>query len=121
MGWIAPSLAVPSRDLALKLPSCLIWVSGNGCCTASCCREREKHTSSYMCSGNMSELDLLRSSSPSMTYFETVVISRGMPSGLDQCDPIHFVLQAGGCTGKVAYFPFLCRKFGLFVCFPSST
>lgn len=42
LAWIAPSLAVPSRDPALKLHCCLIWVSGNECCTASCYRQREK-------------------------------------------------------------------------------
>lgn len=41
LAWRAPSLAVPSRDPALKLHFCLIGVSGNERGTASCCREGE--------------------------------------------------------------------------------
>lgn len=54
-----------------------------------------------------------------MTYFETAVISRGMPSGLDQCDPINlcFRLEEALAKFKVAYFPFLCRKFVFFLFF----
>lgn len=41
-----------------------------------------------------------------MTYFETVIICRGMPSGLDQCDPINLCFgleEALSCL----FFPFV--------------
>lgn len=117
LAWIAPSLAVPSRDPALKLHCCLIWVSGNECCTVSCYGEREKHTRTYTRSGNMSELGLLRSSSPSMTYFETVIICRGMPSGLDQRDPISLCFRLEEALTKLLIFPFCAGSLFFWVFF----
>lgn len=112
------------RDSALKLHPCLIWVSGNECCIESCYRKKGEHTRTYTGSGNMSELGLLRSSSPSMTYFETVVISRGMPSGLDHCDPINLCFRLEEALTKLLIFPFCAESlfsFFFFSHFPSNT
>lgn len=69
-------------------------------------REREKHTCTYTRSRNMSEWGLLRNSSPSMTYFETVIICRGMPSGLDQHDPINLCFGLEEALAELLIFPF---------------
>lgn len=50
-----------------------------------------------------------------MTYFETVVISRGMPSGLDQCDPINLCFRLEEALTKLLIFPFCAGSlFSLF-------
>lgn len=49
---------------------------------------------------------LLRNSSPSMTYFETVIICRGMPSGLDQHDPINLCFGLEEALTELLIFPF---------------
>lgn len=41
-----------------------------------------------------------------MTYFETVVISRGMPSGLDHCDPINLCFRLDEALTKLLIFLF---------------
>lgn len=112
------------RDSVLKLHPCLIWVSGNECCTESCYRKKGEHTRTYTGSGNMSELGLLGSSSPSMTYFETVVISRGMPSGLDHCDPINLCFRLDEALTKLLIFLFCAVSlfsFSFFFFFSSNT
>lgn len=66
----------------------------------------------------MSEQGLLRSSSPSMTYFETVIIYRGMPSGLDQCDPINLGFRLEEALTKLLIFPFCSGSLFSFFSFP---
>lgn len=41
-----------------------------------------------------------------MTYFGTVIICRGIPSGLDQRDPINLCLRLEEALTKLLIFPF---------------
>lgn len=41
-----------------------------------------------------------------MTYFETVMIYRGMPSGLDQRDPINLCFGLEKALAELLIFPF---------------
>lgn len=84
----------------------LIWVSGYEPHTVRYYREREKHRRTYTCSRNLSERGLLRNSGPSMTYLKAVKICRGMPSGLDQRDPINLCFGLEEAVTELLIFPF---------------
>lgn len=100
----------------------LIWVSGYEPHAERYYREREKHTCTYTCSRNMSESGLLRNSGPSMTYFKAVKICRGMPSGLDQRDPISLCSGLEEAATELLISPFCtCSEGRLCVFFPPST